>query len=98
VEAINHIRLKVGKGMLVEQHNSEYGFWRNLGGGSIVAFAVSLADIAVFYIIDHNLAALLISTILALSYLAHIIFAKRLIISSGRDYAKVLIQEYMSNY
>ncbi len=94
-EAITHVRGRVGPGRLVEQHNAEYGFWRNLAGGAILALAMSLINIVVFSVVVVNQSALWISIILALIYCSLIVFAKRLIVSHGHEYAKVLIQEYM---
>lgn len=95
-EAVNLIRVKVGKGNLVQQHNIEYGFVRNMIGGSVVAFIVSILNMAVFYWISFNLSAYILSGVVASIYLLVIGFGKRLINSFGVSYAKVLIQEYMS--
>ena len=96
-EVVSHMRVRVGKGNLVGQHNAEYGFWRNLAGGSVVAFVISVINIFVFLFILYNQIAFWTSIVLACGYLLHLLFAKRLITSHGRDYAKVLIQEYMTN-
>jgi len=96
VEAVSHIRIKVGKGFLLGQHNSEYGFVRNFSGGNIIATVVSLLNIIIFlWIYPVNL-ALLMSCITFSSYLILSLFGKKMIISMGNNYAKVLIQEYMS--
>ena len=95
-EAISHIRAKVGKGNLVGQHNSEYGFVRNLAGGSIIAGIVSLINIAVFSTFYFSKLALVLSCATFALYFLYLLFAKRIISNVGKDYAKVFIQEYMS--
>lgn len=96
-EAVDLIRAKVGKGRLVNQHVAEYGFWRNLAGGSVLGLFLAAADLLVFWLAYPNNVALLISIALVGVYSLHLIFAKRLIVSHGRYYAKVLIQEYMAS-
>jgi hypothetical protein len=96
VEAMSLIRVRVGKGNLVNQHNLEYGFIRNLMGGAIVAFLMSVANIIVFEWISFNQTALVVSCFAAFIYLCLLISGKWLINSFASDYAKILIQEYMA--
>jgi len=96
VEAMSLIRVRVGKGNLVNQHNLEYGFIRNLMGGAIVAFLMSVANIIVFEWISFNQTALIVSCFSAFIYLCLLISGKWLINSFASDYAKILIQEYMA--
>lgn len=96
-EAVSLIRAKVGKGRLVNQHNAEYGFWRNCAGGSLLGLFLSIANVIVFSRIQLDKTGLWISAVLGFVYLLHLISAKRLIVSHGQDYAKVLIQEYMAS-
>jgi len=95
-EAVNLIRIKVGKGNLVQQHNLEYGFIRNLIGGSIVGVIISLFNIVIFYWFYFTLSAFIMSCILAAIYLSLAGFGKYLIRSFGINYAEILIQEYMA--
>lgn len=94
-EAVGHIRNKIGKGVLIGQHNAEYGFFRNLAGGAIIALIISIIDLSVF-ILSFNEIALWISAVMVMIYILIILFSKKLIIISGNDYAKKLIEEYMS--
>lgn len=96
VEAINLIRAMVGKGNLVQQHNIEYGFVRNVIGGAVIAVIISIFNLAVFYWLSFNLTAFILSGIIASTYFLLIGFGKRLINFFGVNYARVLIQEYMS--
>lgn len=95
-EAVGQIRSKVGKGILLEQHNTEYGFIRNLSGGNFIAIGISILNIIIFiWVYPLNL-ALIISCIIFLAYLLLLLFAKKMIVSVGNSYAKILIQEYMA--
>jgi len=94
-EAVSLIRDKVEKGRLVFQHNIEYGFVRNLIGGSLIAFFISLINIHFFSFIAPNQTPLIISIFIATIYLLLLIFNKPIILSYARLYAKVLFQEYM---
>lgn len=96
VEAVNLIRIKVGDGKLVRQHNIEYGFIRNMVGGSAIAATISILNMAIFRWVYFNLIAFILSDIVAILYLLLILFGKFLIKFFGIAYAKILIQEYMS--
>ncbi len=94
-EAVNMIRAKVGSGNLVLQHNSEYGFARNLVGCSVFALMMSIVNLVVFSMsIDRT--PLIASMAMTAAYLSVLIFRRALIVSFGNGYAKVLIQEYMA--
>lgn len=95
-EAVNLIRMKVSAGNLVHQHNVEYGFIRNMIGGSAIATTVSILNTVIFYWIYFNQTALVLSGISTIIYLSLVIFGKKLVNSFGTAYARVLIQEYMS--
>lgn len=95
-ESVTLIRAKIKDGRLVGQHNAEYGLMRNLAGGSIIAFFMSLANIAIFSLFHIDKVAAFLSMILAFVYLFIILFSKSLILSFGKNYADILVQEYMS--
>jgi len=95
-EAVSFIRKKVGNGILLFQHNIEYGFFRNLVGGSATACALSLINIIIFSTLSYNIVALKISCITFIIYFIPVIFSRKIIFTSGKYYAKVLIEEYMS--
>lgn len=94
-EAVKNILSKVKNGFLTMQHNAEYGFWRNLAGGSIISISMSLINCIVFQWIYPEGNALRVSIFLAAIYAIHLFFAKKLIIKSGHDYADILIREYL---
>jgi len=93
-EIMSLARKKVGSGKLLLQHNIEYGFWRNLIGGTI--FAVLFSGITTYYShAEGNKTLFFVSIILLIFYLLILIFNKFIIGRFGKMYARVLIQEYM---
>jgi len=96
VEAIGLVRNKVGSGRLLLQHNIEYGFIRNLIGGSLLAFIISALNIVIFKYYIQSQLALKISIALLVPYALFLISSKLLIKRYGNLYAKRLFQEYMS--
>lgn len=96
-EAVNHIRYKVKKGNLVGQHNTEYGFARNFAGCSVIATIISFVNLVFFTFVFPISEAFWISLILFIAYGSYTIYAKKVIDSVGRNYAQVLIQEYMGS-
>jgi hypothetical protein len=93
-EIMSLARNKVGSGKLLLQHNIEYGFWRNLIGGTI--FAVLFSGITTYFsYTESNKTLFFVSIILLIFYLLILIFNKFIIGRFGKMYAKVLIQEYM---
>lgn len=96
VDAVSQIRRVVGKGNLLLKHNIEYGFMRNLIGGSVIAVPLSLFD-CVFFYFQKNIIASILSLILFFIYLTLIVFSRAIMDSYGFAYARVLIQEFMGN-
>jgi hypothetical protein len=94
-EAIGRVRVKVGDGKLVGQHNAEYGFARNLAGGAIIALCMSVAD-AIFFAVLHDAVAAWFSVALIVIYFLVIIFSKQIINAFAHHYAEKLIDEYMA--
>ena len=93
-EIMSLARKKVGNGKLLLQHNIEYGFWRNLIGGTI--FAVLFSGITTYFsYTESNKTLFFVSIILLIFYLLILIFNKFIIGRFGKMYARVLIQEYM---
>ena len=93
-EIISLVRRKVGNGKLLLQHNIEYGFWRNLIGGSIISVLFS-GITTYFSYAENNKTLFIASIILLIIYLLILICNKFIIDSFGKMYARVLIQEYM---
>lgn len=95
VEAVSLIRERVKGGRLLVQYNMEYGFFRNLVGGSIIAFLFSIFSATFFYFIYPSPLALKLSIISIGIYGAVLIFHKRILDWFGYQYAKSLIQEFI---
>lgn len=95
VESVSMIRGKVKNGQLLLQHNIEYGFMRNLIGGSLVALYISIFNIYVFGFFFPNQLGFYLSMGMALAYLLVVGIGRYLIGRYGIRYAKVLIQEYL---
>lgn len=96
VEAVSFIKERVGNGRLLLQRNIEYGFFRNLVGGSVFALPMSIFDVSFFYR-SGNMMAFGFAVSFGLVFGSCLIFAKKIIVSHGYIYAKTLIREYMSN-
>lgn len=95
-EAMSLARKKVGSGKLLLQHNIEYGFWRNLIGGSVLALAFSVLDVVFSFVFSQGV-ILVASIILAMVYLFILMTNRFIIDKHGKLYARVFIQEYMGS-
>lgn len=93
-EAMSLARKRVGSGKLLLQHNIEYGFWRNLSGGSILAILFSTITIYLSFVASKS-TLLIFSVALFFAFFIILIFHKFFIGRVGKMYARVLIQEYM---
>ena len=94
-EIVSLIIDKVRSGNLLLQHNIEYGFMRNLIGGSVVAFIISFINSIVFGYIFENKIAYITSIILCFVYLIPIIFSKIILDHYSKEYARILFREYL---
>ncbi|MBL7909804.1 MAG: hypothetical protein JNJ41_01960 [Bacteroidia bacterium] len=80
---------------LLLQHNIEYGFMRNLIGGSLLAFIFSIGTI--FYSVAiENRALQFTAVLLALIYLIILLSSKSLINYYGKTYAKIFFEQFLS--
>jgi hypothetical protein len=95
VESISMIRGKVKNGQLLLQHNIEYGFVRNLVGGSLLALYISIANLYILGLLAPNQIGFFLSMFTAIIYLFIVIIGRYLIRRYGVRYAKILIQEYL---
>ena len=92
---VGQIRPKLKDNHMVQQHNTEFGFIRNLVGGSLSAFVISNGLVIVAACTKNN-ELLCASIVLSVIYLFPIIFSKVLITRFGRNYAYVLFEQYAS--
>lgn len=80
---------------LLLQHNIEYGFIRNLIGGSLLAFIFSIGTI--LYSVEIKNSALQFTGIfLAMIYLLIILLSKSLINYYGKIYSKIFFEQFLS--
>lgn len=94
LEAVGLIRQKVKNGRLLLQHNIEYGFARNLIGGSVIGIIISSFDVIYFY--SHkNILITIISAVFLIVFAFLLLFHKLIIKHLGNQYAKRLFQEYL---
>ena len=95
-DIVGLIRRKVGDGTLTLQHNIEYGFFRNLIGGSTISFLMA-CTLIYLSIENGNRFILGISIILTTIYLALILLSKKILFAKGGLYCDILFQDYMTN-
>lgn len=93
-ESVAQVRLKVGKGKLLLQHNIEYGFIRNFCGGSLFGFFCSLVGVIIYW---SSAPVFPVYVTLLFGYLLFVVLSKTLINHFGFQYTKVLISEYMED-
>ena len=95
-EAVNFVRRKSGRGRFVLDKNINYGFSRNLVGGSLIAMLLAAINVGVFYYLDFQLAPLAISSICLFIYFIIVLTSKVTITHFGNEYAAQLYDEYVS--
>lgn len=96
-EAVGQIRTKMGrKNALIAQRNRQYGFVRNMLGGTLLAEIASLLGV-VISIVTGNDTALNLSIVFAIMYgiLAAVMFM--LLRFTGVQYAMALYDEYLAS-
>ena len=92
---VGQIRELLRNNKMLLQHNIEYGFFRNLVGGSVLACVFSIALIIASFL-QFNEMMKVTSIIMLVVYLLPIVFSKPLIKYHGRNYANVLFDQYGS--
>jgi hypothetical protein len=97
VECVSQIRLRVGEGTLTYQHNIEYGFVRNLVGGSVLGVVASIIATDIYVWIYPNTLAMWISIVLLMFYALVIVFGDYIVKSYGENYCRVLLREYLAS-
>jgi len=93
--AISQIRNELRENKILLQHNIEYGFARNLLGGSLIAFMISVISVCYSVHIE-NTALQFTGVVLALLYLFPLLMSKAIINYYGRIYAKILFEQFLS--
>lgn len=94
-DAVGHIRQKLKGGHMILKRNIQYGFWRNLIGGSVIAFVNTLINLLIFRYIEPQSAAFWMSVVLAVIYAVLLGSSKWAIKRLGRIYARTLFEEFI---
>lgn len=93
--AVSQIRIALRGNAMLLQHNIEYGFWRNLIGGSLLAFIFSV--VIFFYGHYNSQPDLKITGIICLIiYFIPIVLSKLIINYYGKYYSKILYEQFLS--
>jgi hypothetical protein len=93
--AVSQIRISLNGNKMLLQHNIEYGFWRNLIGGSLLAVCFCIA--IYFYGLDAHTNDLKLTGIICfIVYLIPVLLSKLIIRSYGKYYAKILFEQFLS--
>lgn len=93
--AVSQIKNSLRENKLLLQHNIEYGFFRNLLGGSIIAIVFSIIILAMGLIYkDHSLK--LTGLLFCIVYLIPLLFSKKIITKLGNYYSKTLYEQFLT--
>ena len=92
---VSQIRNLLRDNSLLLQHNIEYGFFRNLIGGSFLAFIISLIIIIPTHYVG-DITTRNLGSILAIIYLLPILLSKVIINKYGKYYAKILYEQFLT--
>ncbi|WP_314057933.1 hypothetical protein [Empedobacter brevis] len=93
--AVSQIRNYLRGNILLFQHNVEYGFIRNLIGGSLIATIISIGILIYSYI--SNDSTLKITSFILLSiYIIPILLSKFILNKFGNYYAKTLYEQFLT--
>lgn len=92
---VSQIRNILRENTLLLQHNIEYGFFRNLIGGSFLAFVISLI-IVLHSFYNGEKATTNLGWILTMVYFIPILFSKIIINRYGKYYAKILYEQFLT--
>lgn len=94
--AVSQIRNYLRGNILLFQHNVEYGFIRNLIGGSLIATIISFGILIYSYI--SNDSTLKITSLILLSiYIIPILLSKFILNKFGNYYAKTLYEQFLTD-
>ena len=92
--AVSQIRNSLRGNKIVERHNVEYGFWRNLIGGCVTA-VVGCSVLIGFDVYNHDNSKLILAVILGI-YSIPICLNKVIILKYGNYYSRILYEQFLS--
>jgi hypothetical protein len=93
--AVSQIRNSLRDNKLLLQHNIEYGFFRNLLGGCLIAVIFSIS-IFIYGFIKEESGLKVIGIVLSVIYLVPILFSNPIIKRFGNYYSKILYEQFLS--
>ena len=94
------VQLIVGKikdGNLLLQHNIEYGFTRNLIGGSTIALLISMMNVILSKTKFPNEVYFLVSLLSSFLFFGLLIFHKTILKHYSEEYMHILFREYLQS-
>lgn len=92
---VSQIRNVLRDNSLLLQHNIEYGFFRNLIGGSFLAFLISIVILISSYC-SGDIPTRNLGLIFTIIYFLPIILSKFIIDRYGKYYAKILYEQFLT--
>lgn len=93
--AVSQIRIALKGNTMLLQHNIEYGFWRNLIGGSVLAVVFSI--LIYFFGRQNGWSGLAtIGVLCFIIYLLPVLLSKLIIKRFGLYYSKILYEQFLS--
>lgn len=95
VSTVSQIRNILRDNAMLLQHNIEYGFFRNLIGGSFLAFIIALI-LVLYSHFTNDIATRNLGSILVAIYFLPILLSKLIINKYGKYYAKILYEQFMT--
>jgi len=95
--AVSQIRNLLRENEMLLRHNIEYGFFRNLLGGCVLAVFFSLVGIYLSYPARFQTGTFLFFIILGVIYLFPILMSSILVSRYGAYYAKILYEQFLSH-
>lgn len=95
VTAVSQIRNTLRENKLLLQHNIEYGFFRNLIGGSVLAIIFSISILTFGFLTAENNLKIIGMTFIFI-YLIPILLSKPIIKRFGNYYSKILYEQFLS--
>lgn len=93
--AVSQIRTILKGNSMLYRHNIEYGFVRNLLGGTLLASFVSIIMSLLFKFVSPSETMMMTSICFGIFYLIPIAFSKTIINRFGSYYAKILFEQYL---
>lgn len=96
VAVVAQMRNTLRPNKMLLQHNIEYGFFRNLVGGSVLAVVISVGLLIYSYYIQ-NSTLQAASWFMTAIYLLPILMSKVIINKLGNYYTKILIEQFLSH-